>query len=373
MIRSHRMFVLSVGCSLLIGCLRTVPALAAESEQETYGARPDALGPIGGGEGYQRIVTHGDYKVETIDELVDALKKAKAGQIIYVDEKAELDLTVRVRAQEFFLELPAGVTLASNRGAKGAKGALIYSDEFNTQPLILVSGEKARVTGLRIRGPDPKTRMEELPRLIKVGGSELYYKFPTSDGIKCAYPHLEVDNCEISGWGHGGVYLYKGGTKAHIHHNYIHHCQRRGLGYCVSLNEVEALIESNIFADTRHAIAGTGAPGTSYEARNNIVEGQANGHSFDMHGGSDRGDGTNIAGDWIKIHHNTFKAKWKAKYALPICIRGVPAKSGEIHHNWFLHKYTDRYHTCRQSGANTLQITRNVFGPDRVFQEVMKD
>jgi hypothetical protein len=215
--------------------------------------------------------------------------------------------------------------------------------------------------------------MEELQRLFKEGGSELYYKFPASDGIKCAHPNLEVDNCEISGWGHGGVYVLEGGDKAHIHHNHIHHCQRRGLGYCVSLDKVEALIECNLLNDTRHAIAGTGAPGTCYEARNNIVEGEANGHSFDMHGGKDRKDGTDIAGDWIKIHNNTFRAKWKSKYMLPICIRGVPAEFGEIHHNWFVHEYTDRYHTCRQIGGDTLKITRNVFGPDRTFQEIMSE
>ena len=87
-------------------------------------------------------------------------------------------------------------------------------------------------------------------------------------------------------------------SKAYIHHNNIHHCQRSGLGYGVALDEADAIIEANLFDWCRHAIAGTGSPGTSYEARYNIHLENASSHCFDMHGGGDRGDGTNIAGDW---------------------------------------------------------------------------
>ena len=93
----------------------------------------------------------------------------------------------------------------------------------------------------------------------------------------------------------------------------------------------EALIEANVFDWCRHAIAATGRPGSGYEARYNLVLEHANGHSFDMHGGRDRKDGTNVAGDWIKIHHNTFRAA--GVYA--IVIRGKPRQGAAIHHNWF--------------------------------------
>ena len=56
------------------------------------------------------------------------------------------------------------------------------------------------------------------------------------------------------------------------------------------------------------------------------------GHCFDMHGGRDRKDGTQIAGTWMKIHHNTFRAP-----QTPVVIRGTPAKKAEIEHNWFPH------------------------------------
>ena len=347
---------------------------AAEEAPEYFGAMPDALGPVGGGEGYKSIVTKGDITVATETELVDALAKAKPGQVIYVKDDAELDFTVRVCTEQFVLKLPGGVTLASGRGHNGSQGAIIGSDEFKTNPLIEVTGPGARITGLRIVGPDPKNRWNEIKRLFGVGGQDLYYKFPTSDGIRCAFPNLEVDNCEISGWSHGGVCLRQGGSDARIHHNYIHHCQRRGLGYGVSLDQVEVLIESNIFDHCRHSVAATGAPGTAYEARNNIIEEHGILSSFDMHGGRDRGDGTQIAGDWIKLHHNTCKGKWRGSDGkgeggcVPAFgIRGVPTEGGEIHHNWFCNPIPEKAYFKEPDDG--VKVYRNQYGPEREVKD----
>jgi hypothetical protein len=342
--------------------------LLAADLPETFGASDDAVGPIGGGKGYTKIVAKGDFTVKTMDELVDALAKAKSGQTVYIDDAADLDFTVRVRAQQFVLELPGGVTLASGRGNDGSKGALIRSGEFATTPLIKVNGPKARITGIRLQGPDPEMRWEELPRLLKIGGQELYYKFPTSAGVHCSFADFEVDNCEISGWSHGGVVLQKGGDNAHVHHNDIHHCQRRGLGYGVSIDQAVVLIDHNLFNYCRHSVAATGAPGTAYEAHNNLVQEHGILSSFDMHGGGDRGDGTNIAGDWIKLHHNTLKGIWNEGGCVPgFGIRGVPAKGGEIHHNWFCDPDPTKGN-FKDKDPN-VKVYRNQYGPKREVKD----
>ena len=357
-----------VGLSVFAASALTLTVAFAE-ETEYFGARPDAVGPIGGGKGYTRIVTKGDFTVKTETELVDALKNAKPGQVVYVDDGAELDFTVRVRAQQFVLELPGGVTLASGRGNKGSQGAVICSDEFATSPLIKITGPKARITGIRLRGPDPKMRWDELPRLLTLGGQELYYKFPTSDGVWCPFPDAEVDNCEISGWSHGGVFVQKGGDNAHIHHNFIHHCQRRGLGYGVSLDQSHALIERNIFDYCRHSIAATGYPGTAYEAHDNIVQNNAILPSFDMHGGVDRGDGTSIAGDWLKIHHNTFLGKWKDIDFVPAAgIRGIPTEGADIHHNRFGREDPKKANYLGVP-SDKIRIYRNQYGPKKEIKD----
>ncbi len=314
--------------------------------KETFGVDTNPTGDsIGGGDGYSRPVTDGDYRVNTLDELLDALEQAVAGQVVYVEADAEIDLS-----GEQNVDIAGGVTLASNRGHAGSQGALLYSDELETIPLFLVGGERVRVTGLRLRGPDQERRSSA-------------YVLPNSRSIQSSYPYLEVDNCELWGWSHAAVFLREGATNAHIHHNYMHHNQRTGLGYGVCLDKADALIEANRFDWCRHHIAGTGSPGTSYEACYNLVLKNANGHSFDMHGGADRGDGTDIAGDWIKIHHNEFQAT----SVIAIVIRGRPTEGAEVHHNWFLHSGPSS--AVRQLNATgNLSVYRNQYTSARTIK-----
>jgi hypothetical protein len=344
----------------IIGCLRlaaalgllTLAVIAAAETPETFGCESNPTGnPVGGGKGYQRIVTKGDFHVSTADELLAALKQAVSGQVVYLADHAEINLTGR-RA----IVIPGGVTLASGRERGESKGGLIFTTEDKPTPgererfhLLETGGPNVRVTGLRLRGPDEKRRGR--------------YEFLNSDGIQSEHTGLEVDNCEIWGWSHGGVCLVTGG-RAHVRHNHIHHCQRTGLGYGVVLDQSEALIEANLFDWCRHAIAGTGRPGTSYEARYNLVLPNANGHSFDMHGGADRRDGTQIAGDWMKIHHNTFKATRVPAFVL----RGVPRQTAEVYHNWFLH--ADQAAAVRQHNARgNLKLFRNAYGSEKTVKD----
>ncbi len=312
-----------------------------ETNGQIYGAKPDERGPIGGGKGYKNILTTGNYIVSTVDELREALKKAKSGEIVYVEEDAEIDCTSLVFAERMVLEIPEGVTLASNRGYNASKGALIYSDAFATKRLFKTLGPNVRITGLRIRGPDPKNRIphhrrahsDPMRKDKRKAQRKYYYSFPTSEGISSEFSGLEIDNCELSGWAHAAIYLLKSKGN-HVHHCYIHHNQRMGLGYGVSHNQAESLIEYNLFNYNRHSIAGTGRPWDCYEARHNVEIEHSLSHNFDMHGGSDKKDGTNIAGKWIIIHHNTFRGKT----IRAINIRGIPREKAVVHNNWFFHQ-----------------------------------
>jgi len=327
-----------------------------EINGEVFGAQANDTGPIAGGKGYTRIITQGDYTVTNAAELIAALEKVKPGETVFVKGDVEIDLSVRVRTEAFVLEIPEDVTLASDRGNQDSPGALIYSGEFKTTPLIRVTGDNVRITGLRLRGPDPKLRMDLHRRCFREGGEghKLYYKFPTSDGIVTDYKALEIDNCMLYGWSHAAVSLRKGSSH-HIHHNYIHHNQRHGLGYGVSHNQAFSLIEYNLFDNNRHSIAGTGRSPSGYEARHNVVLEHANGHLYDMHGGRDRKDGTAIAGTWMKIYNNTFTAV----HIKAIVIRGVPEEEASIHHNWFY--LPNPGNKAVVSDGNT-QITNNVYG-----------
>lgn len=320
-----------------------------EIDGTVYGAKADERGPIGGGSGYANIVTKGDFTVKDLDALLDALSKAKAGQVVFIPGETEIDLTARIYIEQLVLEVPGGVTLAGERGHDGSRGAILTSDALKTPVVIRPTGPDVRITGLRIRGPNPKRYLAHHRRAFGPGGGghEYYYKFPTSDGIRTEQPRLEVDNCEISAFGHAGTYLMNG-EDHHVHHNFIHHCQYNGLGYGVSHNTASSLIEYNLFDWNRHSIAGTGRPGNSYVARHNVELGTSLSHCFDMHGGRDRKDGTDIAGTSIEIYNNTFRAP-----QTPVVIRGVPQEGCDVHNNWFP-KHADAKRAVRASARTTV-------------------
>lgn len=300
-----------------------------------YGAWADEEGPIGGGRGYKRIVTAGDFTPRTLEELVDALAKAKKGQVVFIPGHVVIDFTEVVHIDKFTLTIPAGVTLASDRGNGRSKGAMLESDTLATRPLIS-PGADVRITGLRIKGPDSKRRMEHHQRSVERAKPEdngfshdYYYKLPVSDGISTTEPGLEVDNCEIAGFSHGGIF-FRDGDRHRVHHSFIHHCQYNGLGYGICHDKGRTLIDHNLFNDNRHSIAGTGRPPGGYDATHNVELGRSLSHCFDMHGGSDRKDGTNIAGEHLRIANNFFIPDIRA-----IAIRGIPQRTAIIEHNWF--------------------------------------
>lgn len=330
-----------------------------ESEDAVCGAQSDDIGPIGGGSGYRDLIKPTDNPIQTLDELIGALSRARSGDILYLDGKAEIDCTERVYIEQLVLEVPEGVTLASNRGEGECEGALIFSDCLKTRPLFRTMGEKVRFSGLRIAGPNPKRCMEHHRRSFGVEpiyegglGRDYYYKFPVSDGIEAHHSDLTVDNCEIGGWSHGAISL-KEGTGHHIHHNFIHHNQYNGLGYGVCHDRAFSLIERNCFDYNRHSIAGTGNSGSGYEACHNVELGDSLSHCFDMHGGRDRKDGTEIAGTWMKVHHNSFGCPEAA-----LVVRGKPDEGTTIQNNWFYHDSEEE--AIRAEGK--VRSSGNAFG-----------
>lgn len=297
-----------------------------------YGAKADAVGPIGGGKGYTKIITGGDYTVDSLETLIDALAKARAGQVVFIPGNLIIDMTTFIYIDKIKLNIPRGVILASDRGHNGSLGAQITSDSLDTPGMIQIDGPDVRISGIRLQGPNPKRYLDHHKRSFGTGGPghTYYYKFPTSRGITTKFAGLEVDNCEISAFSSAGVSLQAGGGH-HIHHNFIHQCQYNGLGYGVSHDVAYSLIEYNQFNENRHSLAGTGRPGSGYIARNNVELGISLSHCFDMHGGRDRKDNTDIAGTSLEIYNNTFFAPQRA-----VVIRGIPQEKCDVHHNWII-------------------------------------
>lgn len=344
---NRRQFVTAASLGSLAAFSSITPAIAndinsapeyAKKEKPTwkkignviYGAKADETGPIGGGKGYTKVITSGDYTVESLESLIDALGKAKSGQVVFIPGDKIIDMTTFIYIDKITLKIPEGVTLASDRGYNGSAGAQITSDSLDTPGMIVIEGPGVRISGIRLQGPNSKRYLDHHKRSFGPGGPghTYYYKFPTSRGIMTKFGNLEIDNCEISAFANAGVSLQKG-TVSHIHHNLIHKCQYNGLGYGVSHDEASSLIEFNQFNENRHSLAGTGRPGCGYIARHNVELGISLSHNFDMHGGRDRKDNTTIAGTTMEMYNNTFLGPQRA-----VVIRGVPQDKCDVHHNW---------------------------------------
>jgi len=312
--------------------------LAADDVQDTFGCEANPTGnPIGGGEGYSDIKTTGDFIVSTKDELTEALKQAQAGQVVFVPDGVEIELTGTTGMQ-----LAGGVTLAGTRGLNGSAGALLFTKQKSGTQFV-TTGDEARVTGLRIEGPSGSTE--------KTAENATF--------LHTSHFRTEIDNCEIYNWNIQGVHTGLGASQVQVHHNYIHHCQRSGYGYGVVVYSSDVYIIANKFDYSRHHIAAGGRPGCSYEAAWNLIMPNCTSTCLDMHGGRDRGDNTDIAGDWMSIHHNTFQGTQRE-----VGIRGTPSQGAEIHHNWFMNEPEKAVYSVGNTRAYS-----NVWGPAKTPQQ----
>lgn len=330
--------------SALLACTALLQAqqafrLDTFPHHQSYGCEANPTGnPIGGGNGYGDVHASGDFIVRDSDELVAALREAQAGQVIFLPDGVEIDL-----AGQATLVIPGGVTLAGSRGRDGSAGALVFNKSASFT-MFATGGDFIRVTGLRFEGQHGGTeRLTYSGRFLRIG-----------------HFNTRVDNCEVYNFsGHDAIGAGQGASDTWIHHNHLHHIQRGGLGYPISVhNGGAAYIIANRIDYARHHIAGYGHPGEAYEAAWNLIGEHATSHHFDMHGGRDRGDGTDIAGDWLHIHHNTFVNSLRH-----VGIRGVPSDGAEIHNNWFAAPAEEAVF----STANT-RVWNNAWGPEKLLQ-----
>ena len=237
---------------------------------------------------------------EGVVGLAGALDAASSGDVIYVDGDATIDMGASQHT------IPRGVTLASDRGIDGSDGALLETDD---RPWgMFTAREGARITGLRVGGP-------RWDWIGNVSGEM---------GIDVAGANVEIDNCEVYGWGYAAI---RTEDDTHVHHCEIHHNPKDGTGYGVSTgSSTNPIIEYNVFHHNRHSVASSS---NGYTARYNYVGKGAISHVFDQH---------TPGGSTIKIHHNTVAVvdhSTKDKNAPAVAIRGTPSDVADIHHNWF--------------------------------------
>ena len=324
-----------------------------------FGANVNLTGrPIGGGPGYGDWQTAPDGGgIRTLADLQQALADAMTAaqhaladgtaitpRLIYVADDAVIDTGDAV------LSVAPGVTIASGRGRDGSLGGLVraLSDGKNTMFAVTDATTlgattplaPVRFTGLRMQGPDPS---EKAPDCFSWGRFAVHALEPGSraDSAKIVPRSIEIDNNEIYAWTIATSFEGVRGTT--VHHNHFHHNRRNAQGsivcdlqleihssgYGVDSNSGHTLIEANLFDHNRHAVASHGDILTVYEAYYNVVLGPNVSHSFDVHGGIDRDDGTYIAGNTLIIAFNSLLDTNNDA----VNVRGLPVTGAWVFHN----------------------------------------
>ncbi len=402
-------WVAAAGASLLTPGVRAL----SPTDLADYGCCPKAIGnPVGGGAGYDRVVTGGTHTAATAGELLALLADLTnapeaAPGVIFIPAGAEIDLTGRLNpaarrgAYPFpFLFVPAGWTLAGDRGVNAAPGALIKFDftaeevrfireNKKTHPyagkVLIGMGAGARLTGLRVRGPDPAVLDRD------------YDDLPPSrfNAVYTMGKNAEVDNCEISRFHWAGVNVCHPGTRIRHNHLYDIHAYPAVIGGDAG----RALLAGNRIEWSWHAIAGGGRQGTGYEAAHNEFVHVGPGgpaHAVDMHAWRQmmKGHGSeypylSIAGDRIVVRRNTFrddderirayrrahKMDGVASPSHDVLLRGVPRELALVESNRFVNPAPDR--ACNitdnihglpgKSDRANFWVRGNVYGPENIL------
>lgn len=278
--------------------------------------------PIGGDTGYANIITSTDPSIThtissftTITAFKNFIEARTSGDVVFIDPSLSINLTgMRSETGEDCIYVPAGVTVASNRGDGGSLGAYIQKTDYydtdvggtlnNYGPIFLADGANVRITGIRMDGghnigPYPGTTWSAAIATVNHGD-------------------LEIDNCDITGFRHAAISLgyptWIAGTSyppsprlsnIDIHHNNIHENNTRSLGYGVMVGHAEGTIYANRFYYNRHDIATLRSTVPYFDAFCNLIDATPEGYggiqyNIDLH----QTDGS--TGN-AHIHHNDIK------------------------------------------------------------------
>jgi hypothetical protein len=352
----------------------------------------------GGGEDYSNFVYKYTKLVNTKDELINALNTAKTGEVIYVDDNAEIDLT-----GVHDLSLNEGVTLASGRGKNGSLGALLYCTNIDSYNLFHITTNNTRITGLRLRGPDPyeeppltpqqramlqnkqfplsKDQIKLLlgpllgnPGCIRIGTDGYFNEDQMGNINDILKLNVEIDNNDIGAWPAYCVSVY-GVMGIAVRYNNLHNNLRdflnHGAGYGVDVGIGHVLVEKNIFSYNRHDIASNGHPFSSYTFRNNLVLQGGTHHSIDVHGWREsigdkkRPDGHCFAGNTFIVEGNVvledfnwFKSTF---WAYNMLIRGIPDVGVYVRNNQFAQHQGVTIGQTPDGGIDITNRIANVF------------
>lgn len=293
-------------------------------EQPAMGAVAGPGKPIGGGPGYEPVRARGALVAADARQFVEALGRLarqapaeRRGAVLFLPGDATIDLSAQSG-----IEVPSGVTIASDRGRNGSPGARLVYDGPADGKTLLVLQEESCVSGVRLRG-DSVPFAQWPPR----GGPA---KATSTICMNVVGARCEIENCELARFARG---ITIAAPRAWIHHNRL--LDIAPYPVCLNVEASSTIIEGNDIGWMWHAIAATYSPLNSYRARNNVfreaapnrfAEGVSGQFAADAHG----------LGECFVLDRNTFLHEDPSR-SVPnrsICIAD-PTDYAWVTGNWF--------------------------------------
>lgn len=270
--------------------------------------------------------------------------------------------------------ISAGVTLRGSRLRRDRGPTIKFAAQG--QAAIWITGDRARVTGLRFDGPDERQVINLYTGKPLRAPSGAISVRPEEPGE--APRHVTIDHVEITHWGaaaidiigndesHAAVcdlepsprYAYPRALNIRALRNYIHENQRKG-GYGIAVgNGAIALAQGNVMFKNAHSITADPWRHSSYVAYDNLLTEEtfpsehSSNQDFDVHGTGGAGDNGSFdggnAGESFDIGWNTFLGD--DHYALNL--RGNPCGFLLFHHNISVQRIGD---AIRNNSGGPLQ------------------
>ena len=266
-------------------------------------------------------------------DLKETVESASSGDVVWIPGDAHLDVG------HMKIEVPGGVTVASDRGHGGSDGALLEQPDPQMNATFIVRTEGTRFTGFRMLAPDTEYWELEDRNVSRI------YDYGQNFGIRL-YDSVdtEVDNCTFRGFCYAGIRI--GDYPKTASGTYVHHCEftdtpSPSLGYGVTVKSANPMVEYNYFDNNRHAIAGSGGViDSSYTHRNNLHGPRIRLHVIDMHGGFAFNGHDNLmkAGTTMIVENNVVLATKNYVNDYPqggVVIRAIPQDKAVVANNWF--------------------------------------
>jgi hypothetical protein len=300
--------------------------------------------PIGGGSGYSSIITAGQAthtitNTDTYSTAKTLIEARSSGDIVWINN--DVMLSANGFNGTSVIYVPAGVTIASDRGQSASPGGgFVRTDGRigNFRSMLTVAGANVRITGVRFDGP-MGTYDNSIPNPSSADASV--------GVIILGYDNVEIDNCEFYDFGNAGIsvnYTTLGDPVSAlyepvIHHNYFHDNTEKWVGYGINIGRGSVIAHNNLFERNGHDITSVGQ--SSLSARPNI-ENYCNSHlgpnfkwPIDMHASGEGGDQTValVGPGSMFMHHNDIQEDnsfdpFGSSYTNVMRIRGIP--SGQV-------------------------------------------